>query len=90
MLVMVVLLLLNVALLVVCGMLFGKIDANKDVIEQQGKVLGEIRAIADEARQKSLVKFGVYNDPKKGLLGAFVNYDKPSKYKVVKLTPEDE
>lgn len=92
-----VLLVLNMVLLVICGMLFGKIDSlsgeigeNTTMIKQQGKALEEIVTNVDEARRNSVVKFGVYKDSKKGLQGAFVNYKKPNKYSVVELTPEEE
>ncbi len=59
------------------------------LLQEQAKALQTIAESADKARRNAQAKFGVFRDEKKKLHGVFVNYEKPSRYRVIELSSKD-
>ena len=85
----VVLLVLVVVLLANMAKTARRLDAQAATLRNVGEALAEMGLEVERARRSSQAKFGVFEGADGQPQGVFVNYEKPDRYKVLELKPEE-
>ena len=81
-------LIVSVVLLIMFLLLLIMMASLKGNLARQDKAIGKLQESMDNVGTIAKIKFGVVQDPKRGLLGVFIDGKDPTRYKVVDLKEE--